>query len=241
MQDDYLIKINIDDVKYNFQHEISYFNEYLTFNIDKLNKRKKQLDLMQKQDIHENPDSEAFFESFYYLDYIKIPSHFYNSSIVSLYTFFETNLNKICDKIQAETDLVIGLNDLAGSNIIQKGRKFLSRFVNVDFDQIDKEWIKITDFQKLRNLIVHQNSQIRNNSKEDAKIIEYFNGIKLEKDNSFFITNADLLFEFLSLIEAFIINIYDQIEKKSFKKFQLVKNDFILDGGCDFELDDLPF
>lgn len=241
MQDDYPIKISLDDSKYNFQHEISYFREYLTFNIEKLNIRKEQLDLLLNQDIQEDPDSEDFFKSFYYLDYIKIPSHFYNSSIVSLYTFFETNLNKICEKIQIEVDLVIGLNDLAGSNIIQKARKFLSKFVNIEFDQIDKEWIRITDFQKLRNLIVHQNSQIKNNSKEDHKILAQFNCIKLEKDNSFFITDAGLLLEFLSRIEIFLVNIYTQIEHKSFRKFQLVKNDFIFNNEYDFELDDLPF
>jgi len=78
MQDDYPIKISLDDLKYNFQHEISYFKEYLTFNIEKLNIRKEHLDLLLKQDIQEDPDSEDFFKSFYYLDYIKIPSHFYN-------------------------------------------------------------------------------------------------------------------------------------------------------------------
>lgn len=242
MEDDYPIKISLIDLKYNFEHEISYFKEYLTFNIEKLNTRKEQLDLFLKQDIQEDPDSEDFFKSFYYLDYIKIPSHFYNSSIVSLYTFFETNLNTICEKIQMDVDLVIGLNDMAGSNIIQKARKFLSKFVNVEFEKkIDKEWIRITDFQKLRNLIVHQNSQVKNNSKEDHKVLAQFNGIKLEKDNSFFIINADLLLEFLSRIEAFIINVYTQIENKSFRKFQLVRNDFKFDGEYDSELYDLPF
>ena len=150
-------------------------------------------------------------------------------------------MNTICEKIQIEVDIVIGLNDLAGSNIIQKARRFLSKFVNIEFDQIDKEWIRITDFQKLRNLIVHQNSHIKNNSKEDHKILAQFNGIKLEKDNSFFIINADLLLEFLSRIEIFLINIYTQIENKSFRKFQLVKNDFIFDNEYDFDLDNLPF
>lgn len=239
MKEDYPIKISLDDLRYNFQHEISYFKEYLTFNIEKLNVRKDHLDQLLKQDILEAPDSEDFFKSVYYLDYIKIPSHFYNSSIVSLYTFFETNLNTICEKIQIEVDIVVGLNDLAGSNIIQKARRFLSKFVNIEFDQIDKEWIRITDFQKLRNLIVHENSHIRNDSKEDQKLLSQFNGIKLEKDNSFFIISADLLFDFLSKIEIFLINIYTQIENKSFRKFQFVKDNYIFDD--DYGFDNLPF
>ena len=183
---------------------------------------------MLRQDIQENPDNKELLHQIYYLDYVKIPSYFYNSSIVSLYSLLENSLNNLCDKIQSETNLVIRLNDLAGSNIIQKARKFLAKFANVDFSVVDKEWLRIVDFQKLRNLIVHQNAQLKNpdlndNETEDYKILKRFESIDIDNSNRiFYITDGKILIEFLSLIENFMSDVSSQISKRSFKIFEIV-------------------
>lgn len=222
------IQIDLDDLKNKFHHEIDYFKEYVKFNNDKLSSRRAQLDVFLKQDIQENPDNEIFLRDIYYMDYIKLPSYFYHSSIVSLYSLLENNLNNICDKIQMDTGFVIGLSDLSGSNIIQKARKFLSKFAKIDFMIVDKEWLRISDYQKLRNLIVHQNSQLKSfdlseKESEDIKTTKKFNGIEIDKHSQiFYITKGEILLDFLALIEKFILSIISQIDDRRFEKFSFV-------------------
>ncbi|WP_439185882.1 hypothetical protein [Carboxylicivirga taeanensis] len=214
-----IIKIELNDFKKRFDHELRYLEEYFELNKKMLIKRKWELDSCLSDDILNNPELEDTFRDFYLLDYIKIPCYFYNSAIVSLYSLLENNLNSLCEIIQTETNFVIGLNDLTGSNIIDKGRRFLIKIANIDFRKVDKEWIRITDYQKLRNLIVHNNSQIKNRE-TDFKLLSRFNGIKtysVEKD--FHISDIKVISDFLALIKKFISSLIDQIEERKFKKF----------------------
>lgn len=226
------IKIDLNGLKNKFEHELSFFNDYLKFNNEKLSQRQDLLKSYFQQDIKENPDAPSLLKEIYYLDFNKIPSYFYHSSIVSLYSLLENNLTSICDKIQSDTDLVIGLSDLGGVNIIQKARKFLIKFAAIDFSVVDKEWLRITDYQKLRNLIVHSNSQLKssdnNNGNDDFKIISKFKGIDIDNHNHiFYITNYKILIDFLKIIENFIQNIISQIEESSFRRFYFVSKDFL--------------
>lgn len=226
------IKIDLNDLKKKFKHELIFFKDYLKFNNEKLSQRQDQLNSYLQHDILENPDAEILLKEMYYLDFNKIPSYFYHSSIVSLYSLLENNLTSICDKVQSDTNLVIGLNDLGGVNIVQKARKFLIKFAEIDFSVVDKEWLRITDYQKLRNLIVHSNSQFKasdnNNGNDDFKIISKFKGIDIDNHNHiFYITNHDILLDFLKIIEIFIQNIISQIEVSSFRRFHFVSKDFL--------------
>jgi len=230
------IKINLDDFKVMFKHELSYIIEYFDFNLQKLEERKKELDNFLELDIQENPTLEYGLRGMYHLDYLKIPSYFYHSSIVTLYSLLENNLSFLCIKIQADTNLVIGLNDLTGHNLLEKARSFLVKVANIDFENVDKEWIRISDFQKLRNLIVHNNSQIKDRDSFE-KLLKKFNGIKTyELQNDFHIIDIKLIREFLSVIENFINKIILQIEERTFKQFRPAsfQNSFY----CE---DDFPF
>ena len=221
-------QIDLSDFTFKFKHELDYFKDYLKFNNDNFSKRRIQLDNFLKEDILEEPENESFFKEIYYMDYIKLPSYFYHSSLVSIYSFLEKSLNSICDTIQRETDFVIGIGDLNGTNIINRSRKFLSKVAKVDFSIVDKEWLRITDFQKLRNLIVHQNSQLQQfnqniSSSNDIKIISRFSGIEVDESNKFFyIKDKIVLSEFIILIEKFMTDIITQIKNRQFRKFRIV-------------------
>ena len=236
--DDSKIKIVIENFRKRFNHELKYLDEYFELNNKMLIRRRSDLDLCLKEDIQKHPDQEYIFRDFYQVDYIKIPCYFYNSAIVSLYSLLENNINSLCEIIELESTLEIKLKDLAGSNIIDKGRLFLIKIGGVDFEKIDKEWFRIKDFQKLRNLIVHNNAQMRNTEK-DYKLMRKFKeintyNINIEKD--FHITDISIVYEFLGLIENFINSILNQIEER-----QLKKNESDPKSLQYSILDDLPF
>lgn len=243
-------EIDLRDFKYEFEQELNYLREYFSFNFEKLNERKAKLDHCLKLDILESPTLEESLKNMYYHDYVKVPSYFYHSSIVSIYSLLETRLNGLCNKIQTDTELVIGLVDLSGANLIQKSRIFLSKFAEINFNIIDKEWIRITDFQKLRNLIVHQNSEIKAVSLSESahvKVIEKFKGINFSvAESKFYITDIDVLYEFLDVVEEFMSQMIKQISNRRFEKFQKVyrlDSFFGVTGSDDddFDYDDLPF
>ena len=212
------IKINLKDFRKVFSHELKYLNEYFELNNKMLIRRRSDLELSLKDDIHNYPQLEAELVEFYQIDFIKIPCYFYNSAIVSLYSLLENNINSLCEIIQAETNLVIGFRDLAGFSVIEKGKIFLNKIANIDFERIAKEWSWIKDYQKLRNLIVHNNIQMKD-LEQDIKLMSRLKNIRvIEKD--FYITDISLVYEFLGLIEKFIISISDQIEDRKFKKFK---------------------
>lgn len=232
-------KIDLKDFRKRFTHELKYLNEYFELNNKMLIGRKEKLDADLKVDISKHPEQEDSFRNFYQIDYIKIPCYFYNSAIVSLYSLLENNINSLCEIIQAETNFVIELRDLAGSNIIDKGRRFLSKIANIDFDKIDKEWIRITDFQKLRNLIVHNNAQMKRPVKDNNLISKFKEINTYETVKDFHITDISLVYEFLELIDKFIISLADQIEERQFKKFKSARKHSKFDIYED--VNDLPF
>ncbi|MDD2287799.1 MAG: hypothetical protein PHH10_09010 [Dysgonamonadaceae bacterium] len=219
--DDRSFKIDLKDFRKRFSHELKYLNKYFELNNKMLIERSKELDAYLKDDIYKHPEQEGAFRDFYQIDYIKIPCYFYNSAIVSLYSLLENNINSLCEIIQVRTNFVIELRDLAGFNIIDKGRRFLIKIANIDFEKNDKEWIRIKDFQKLRNLIVHNNAQMKNRE-QYHNLIAKFEGINTYSTaKDFYITDISLVYKFLELIEKFIVNISDQIEDRKFKKFKV--------------------
>ncbi len=236
--EDSKFKIVIENFRKRFNRELKYLNEYFELNNKMLNSRRNNLDLCLKEDIQKHPDQEYIFRDFYQIDYIKIPCYFYNSAIVSLYSLLENNINHLCEIIELESNLGIKLRDLAGSNIIDKGRLFLIKIGCINFEKIDKEWSRITDFQKLRNLIVHNNAQMKN-PERDIKLMSKFKEVRtynINIENDFHITDISIVYEFLGLIENFIVSILNQIEDREFKKYEFDSNSLQYNTH-----DDLPF
>lgn len=233
-KDGKVIKIDLDDFKKQFEHEVKYLNEYFELNNSMLTRKKKELDLCLKKDIIENPEFEKHLKYFYKIDFIKIPCYFYHSAIVSLYSLLENNIKYLCETIQTQTNYVIELRDLAGFSVVEKGRLYLNKIADINFEKVNREWEQIKKLQKLRNLIVHNNAQTRSHEK-DNKLLNEFKVIKIiEKD--FFITDVSLVYYFLKLIETFLNDISKQIEEKEFKMFSSATKPI----RCKY-LDELPF
>lgn len=231
--------INTIEIRHKFLHEIEYFKEYFSFNDNKVLEREMYLTSLMNEEIKENLKDESTIRSIYYFDLIKLPSYFYHSSIVSLYSLLEMNLNTICEKVRKDIGLPIGIKDLAGQNIIQKARNYLCKLKLIDFEKIDKEWIALTNYQKLRNLIVHQNSQLLNSNdvsnSDGYSIINHFKDIELDRfTNIFYIKDKEVIVEFLLVIEKFILNILDQLNSKEVRNIEIREMIVYLESNEEF-------
>src|SRR4051812_48933325 len=108
-----VFKIDFENVKIKFEIEVSYFREYILFNCERLTERKKKLNVLMLQEIAETPENTLALEQIYDEEKLRIPSYFHHSTIVSLYSLLENNLNEICDIIVNKTDFVFKLNDIS--------------------------------------------------------------------------------------------------------------------------------
>ena len=237
------IKIDFSKFDLTVDFEFKYFKEYLEFNRSKLEERRISLEVMLKEDILENPGSKTVLEEIYADDKVKLPSYFYHSTIVSLYSILEVCLNDICELIIKETGFHFTLDEISGRDYILKSRLFLERVCGVDFKEVDQEWKSIKEYQKIRNFIVHDNSKCEI-KKVDA-------GLKRKISKSgYLIENGDYLIFYINksdIVELFLITIEQFLKKLIFQlndtEFSLITKPIKLKqfDPFDLEVDDFPF
>ncbi|MDE3145357.1 MAG: hypothetical protein KGL19_14465, partial [Bacteroidota bacterium] len=215
--------IDFKEQEIKLQNDLAFFKEYIEFNLDKLKGREHKLNSLLNEDISETPHFKEILENIYEQDKIRLPAYFYHSTIVSLYSLLEVTLNEICNTIIKKTDFAFSLEQIAYKNIIDKARIFLTKVANLNFENTDTLWLKITTIQKLRNYIVHDNTQIKSKdiTTNLIKLLNDFGIIQSEIDKEFFfITNPQLLFDFLNIIKDFFQEIFVQLNKMKFRKFE---------------------
>ena len=218
--------------------EIKYLKIYLSSSTESLKIRESILKKEMQKDIDKKVDDESFIQDLYEKEVGKISSYFYHSSIVLIYTFLENSLYKICSEIQIETNSPLSYKDLSGNNIIKKSKYYLQITSGIEFTEANKLWDRITQFQKLRNDIVHQNSTISGSDeavreKNEKNLKNMFPEIKIE-ESDFVLKDCSLPIEFIDLISDFLKFIYEKIESIPF----LVKNNE--EKPQDFD-DSMPF
>lgn len=104
------------------------------------------------------------------------------SALLTIYGFFEHELNQLCDKIKNEKLLEISLTDIADTGI-DRSKRYLEKVAKVNVSKNPKLWNDITDIQKIRNLIAHQDGNINDkNKKEIMRIIGKTNSLSGEFD-----------------------------------------------------------
>src|SRR5688500_10447258 len=117
-----IITVDISAIQLKFKHDMEYFKEYIEFNKQKLEERRKILDTKFELDEKEDPNAVNVLIQIYNDDYTRIPAYFYHSSIISLFSLLEYSLNQICNEIILTTKVPLQLKDLAGSNIVHKAK-----------------------------------------------------------------------------------------------------------------------
>ena len=98
-------------------------------------------------------------------------------------------------------------------------KKYLEIIVGVNFTNLDDLYQDISNIQKLRNCIVHNNSCIIRNRKIDLnkqtlyKFVKNNKNLMINESNgTFVIVNDNLLLEFTDKIEVFLIQIINKLK-----------------------------
>lgn len=171
-------------------------------------------DISSKEDdtgvvaIHRGLDSETWnLESIFV-------EHFPNlqrlSSLITLYSFLESELNNLCDLLIEENAYKITLKDLNGKGI-NRAVKFLKKIEGLSINTNSKNWNEITRIRELRNLIVHNNGIL--SDKEQP----YVNSNKFLKGNIG--DEVTILEGFLARVLSVFTTFFKEIDTEIKKKY----------------------
>jgi len=142
-------------------------------------------------DVYNGLDSQTWQLDSVYKDYF--PNLQRRSAFLSLYGFFEFELEKLCILFKETKALTIELDDLRDRGI-DRSLSYLTKVVNLEIDMASNKWEKVKSIQKIRNLYVHNDGKLidnKGNRKEKENKITTNNEF-LKGDNEILISNGYL-------------------------------------------------
>ncbi|MFL6214210.1 MAG: hypothetical protein ACJ74J_10015 [Blastocatellia bacterium] len=85
------------------------------------------------------------------------------SALITLFSFFEHELDALCDLFIRTEKILVSLNDMRGTGI-DRSILFLIKIVGLPVDKNTALWQEIKNVQKIRNLIVHNDGKLKDRS-----------------------------------------------------------------------------
>lgn len=136
------------------------------------------------------------------------------SALITLYSFFEHELNKICSLFQMTEKYKLSLRDVAGSGI-ERARTYLRKVASIDLDQPAVHWNEIRNIQRVRNLLVHADGRLPSNDHADRTPIHiYLESCEYLAGDNEIIIRTGYLKHVLDSFNAYFGQIHDAICKR---------------------------
>jgi len=148
------------------------------------------------------------------------PNFFRLSTFIALYSHFENKLTHLCDAFQERKGFNLKSSDLSGENLIERCKRYLKLVVGLRFDELNSDWMKITDYQKLRNCFAHNGSNIIRDKTKNIdeqtlyEIIKRYPLLEVTPFGIIFISTDDFLLEFIQLQKTYLGKLIDIADPK---------------------------
>ncbi|HAW2035327.1 TPA: hypothetical protein JLO34_000990 [Escherichia coli] len=142
------------------------------------------------------------------------PNIFNKSALVSLYSCLEHNLNDYCNICQRIVNTNISVTDFNGDGI-HKAKRYLTKLMDINFG-LSQEWQFMTEFNKVRNCIVHANGDIKKMSTAVAlkNIIDKTPTLSLNNENNIIIS-LNFLKDTITKIRKLFQWLYTHLDQSS--------------------------
>ncbi len=82
------------------------------------------------------------------------------SALLTVYGYFEHELDELCSLYKSEKSFGLALSDLSGKGI-DRSTNYLAKLAGLDVHKNSQEWIRIKEIQTIRNAIAHRNGKLR--------------------------------------------------------------------------------
>ena len=212
------------------QKEFSEIKDFVNETKDLISSKQKELEKYINNEIKKSvhPDSEQEIVDFFIDDFIKYDRTYIellmNSTFISSYSLFESSFSRICKHAQKEKGTQINLNDLSGKGINQC-KKYIEKAIEIDLSSLCTNWQEIQNYNKVRNLIVHNSANFekdKNKALENQEMYSFiasnpFIQIKREGRGYFYIKDYQFIIIFCDKAESFLSEIIKKVlnlEKK---------------------------
>ena len=143
------------------------------------------------------------------------PIILWKSLYLSLYFLLENSLDQICKNLRKSNSYNLSIKDISGNGIF-RSILYLKKVCNVIEPFQTETWTEITDFNKIRNVLVHSDGYLPKSNVELIKICSKYKQIKLlESDENEYLIELDSAYcrYSLSKIEKFLNEIYLAMKK----------------------------
>ena len=149
------------------------------------------------------------------------PNNFRAFLLTQVISVIESELKKICNHYGVNNNQKFDVDDLAGSNDLEKCKTYLKTISNVDFGKFNTEWLFIKKCKIIRNKIVHSDSKVKLTDEimsfiKSNSSISYEEPKYLPEDTiQFQIINKDLADELIKKGQDFFIKLLEELKYSS--------------------------
>lgn len=194
------------------------FTEYTSeieakFNTDKRRLSEHYDETIKNLSEEDRRDVDDYFsDDFYMIESIYILLY-RRSTLVSIYSFLEHSMDRLCRHLYAINTYPVKVDDLKGEGIV-RAKDYLEKLAKVKFDALNGEWSQLANMNKIRNCIVHADGDVMALSKSRREsllnIINNNRGISL-KDERFISIEKEFISSCIGQVRTFLDKLYQQI------------------------------
>ena len=153
--------------------------------------------------------NDYFADGFYTTEEIYV-GLYRKSTLVSIYSFLENVMNRLCGYLTRKNSYSFALNDLKGEGIV-RARNYLEKSAGADSTLLNGEWSRLKLLNKFRNCIVHCEGDVSaSNSASSTEMINATPGLSLRSER--LITVERIYIDAcITTVEEFLEKLYNQL------------------------------
>lgn len=214
--------------KYHINRQFTEIRDYISETNDLIKQEQTRVEKKVNEELKdiENDDKAREVIEFYIEDIDKYAETYtellMNSTFVSAFSCFESSFVRICNYGQKEKNIILSVADIGGNSIASKCKKYVEKGLSIDLNSLNSDWNDLTDYNKIRNLIVHNASNFKRDKGKPIEKQELYSVItsspfikqKYENHGYFYIKDNQFIIEFCNKAEKYLINVIDLVLAK---------------------------
>jgi hypothetical protein len=209
-----ILPMKIQNGRINIMTELSHFRDYIYDSSTSL--KSYQNDFPVVEDFEDSDIENQYWEvqeklfDFY-------PKVYFSSLLLAIYSYLEKMLVKLCLDFSRYGKGFETFERFENNNkdILKRSNNYLRKIVSLELDNSLDDWTLLRKYQKIRNSIAHNDSNIFTDKSEPIKkqalypIVKYFDYISLDEQRGYFsIEQIDFILNFLGSVSDYLNKVF---------------------------------
>ena len=195
------------------EYEMNFFRTYLN-EIERA-LQEKYAKLKQEWEVSEKEEDSSEHQDYLTECYDELQQHFgifYSSFVITIFSFIEHELNRICSIPPTKDKPKIVLRDIHGKGI-KRAKTFMEKVCDFDLPKEDL-WKELEKINEIRNCLVHSGGELNDSNKDLINHIEKSGKIKIEENRITKIKRISITKNYCSfvieIIEKYLLILIDK-------------------------------